>query len=121
MILDVHRDALVGGIQRWALGHCPAPQHAVMLQAEVPVLASATRQMLLYDEYRAVLGLVARGRRLARDREVALCTVGADRRVAGSCARWHVSVRYTAGTSTCCTGNTRTSVTDGSWSTPVPR
>ena len=54
MVLDVRSDPLVGGIERRPFAHRPAPQHAVMLQAEVPVQASAMRLVLLHHEDRRI-------------------------------------------------------------------
>ena len=48
MVLDVHRQALVGGVEAWPLGHRPAQQHAVELEAEVVV--QMARRVLLDDE-----------------------------------------------------------------------
>ena len=56
VVLDMRRDVLDGGIERRALAHRPAPQHAVVLQAEVVVQAGAVRLVLLHDEDRRVLG-----------------------------------------------------------------
>ena len=48
VVLDVHREALVGGVRRRPLRHGPRLQHAVELEPEVVV--SAARGVLLHDE-----------------------------------------------------------------------
>ncbi len=58
MILDVHRQALVGRIQAGALRDRPALQDAFELEPEVVV---QTRRRMLLDQVRALL--IARGRR----------------------------------------------------------
>ena len=54
MILNLHGQTLVAGIEGWAFGHGPRLEHAIHLEAEVVVQASST--MLLYHE--AVAGLL---------------------------------------------------------------
>ena len=74
VVLDVHCEALVVGVEARALGHRPAQQHAVELEPEVVVQAGG--RVLLDDERQP--GGAARtdlARRLGRDAEVALPTV----------------------------------------------
>ena len=79
----MRRNVLDGGIERRALAHRPAPQHAVVLQAEVVVQAGAVRLVLLHDEDRRVLGRTGlAGGGFGRDAEVALGAVGRDGGVA---------------------------------------
>ena len=51
VVLDEHRQTLVGGIQRWSLRDRPRAQDPFHLQAEVPVHLPGV--MLLHDESRA--------------------------------------------------------------------
>jgi hypothetical protein len=86
MVLDMHGKALVGGIERGAFRHRPAQQHAVMLQAKIPVQAGGV--VLLHDENPGPGRLARAGRRrFGRDLEVALGAVGADAAVHGA-ATW---------------------------------
>src|SRR5437016_4558092 len=48
MVLDVHREALLVGVEARSLGHSPALQDSVEFEPEVPV--EARRLMLLDDE-----------------------------------------------------------------------
>ena len=52
VVLDPHRQALVGRIERGPFRHRPTPQHAVMLQPEIPV--QPARVVLLHDEPRGL-------------------------------------------------------------------
>ena len=49
MVFDLHRQALVGGIEIRAFGHGPALEHAVQLQAEVVM---EVRGIVLLDDKR---------------------------------------------------------------------
>ena len=55
VIFDVHGEALVGRIEAGSFRHCPAPQHSVVLQSEIPVQLAGV--MLLHDEARGRAGL----------------------------------------------------------------
>lgn len=84
MVLHMHRQTLVLAVHRRALGHRPAPQHAAMLQPEIPVQPS--RGMLLDHEYWPVLAVFTHGpvtRRLRRAGKITLLRVGAGLRGAG--------------------------------------
>jgi len=73
--------APVGRVERRPFRHRPAPQHAPMLQPEVPVQPGAMGCVLLHDEERfGPVRNLAR-RRLRRHREIALGPVAAERRV----------------------------------------
>ena len=63
VVFDMGGDVLDGGIERRPLAHRPAPQHAVVLQAEVIVQAGAMRLVLLHHEHRFAIARagVARG------------------------------------------------------------
>ena len=76
MVLDVHRHALVGGIEARAFRHRPALQRAVELEAKV-VVKAARGVLLDHERQRAFRRLAAL--RLARDREIALAEVGLQR------------------------------------------
>ena len=54
MILDMRCHPLVRGIERWPFAHRPAPQHAAMLEAKVPVQAGTMRLVLLHHEDRRI-------------------------------------------------------------------
>src|SRR5690606_33125720 len=77
MGFHVHGQALVLGVQAWALGHRPALQGAVQFQAEVVVQTAGV--VLLDDETQgATLAAALAYRRFIRlggDAEVALATV----------------------------------------------
>src|SRR5207247_7009893 len=62
MILDVHGEALVGGIEAGTLGHRPALEDAFELEPEVVV--QPARRVLLDDE--KTIALAAPGSGLAR-------------------------------------------------------
>ena len=68
MIFHLHGQALVGGIERRALGHGPRFQHAVHLQAKVVVQARGA--VLLHHEA-PLLALADLRRRLGRLLEIA--------------------------------------------------
>ena len=84
MVLDMHRDPFVGGVEGGAFADRPAPQHVVVFQAEVPVQAGAVRLVLLHDEHRrALLALrAAAGGRFRRRGKVAFGAVGLEGAVA---------------------------------------
>src|SRR5215471_2399737 len=74
MILDVHRQALVVGIEARSLRHCPAQQHAIELETEVVV--HTPRGVLLNDEAeRAGAPLLHLPARLRCHPEVALLPI----------------------------------------------
>jgi len=85
VVLDMHGDSLVGRVERGAFAHRPAPQHVIVLQAEIPVQPGAVRQVLLHHEDRRPLARPRCNRRgrLRRRGEVTLRAVGLDRGVAG--------------------------------------
>lgn len=65
MILDMDGNSLVRGIHGGAFAHRPAPQHVIVLQAEIPVQPGPMRLMLLHDEDRRFgLALARSGRGL---------------------------------------------------------
>ena len=71
MILDVHREPLVGGIERRALGHRPGDQNALVLEPEVVV--AARRCVQLHDEART--GRHRRAERFGRGAGPALLAI----------------------------------------------
>ena len=84
VILDVHRQPLVGGVDRRALRHRPRQQHAVVLDAEVVVQRGGEVFLHAEEARLAALGLprpdhrvVAGG--LRRAAEVALLAIGLER------------------------------------------
>jgi hypothetical protein len=82
MIFDMDRHTPIGGIQRRPLRHRPAPQHTVMLKANIPVQAGTRGKMLLHDEDRARFSLRSDARpRLWRAREITLARIAAQRRL----------------------------------------
>jgi hypothetical protein len=73
VVLDVHRERLLAGLERHTLGHGPARERSVPLEAEVVVEAS--RIMALHDEDR-LLGPAPFAREgLGRLLRIALATV----------------------------------------------
>jgi len=71
VVLDLHREALVGGIERRPLGHGPGLENAVMLEAEVVVQPPGS--VLLDDEaWVRGLGDALFPARLARLAEISL-------------------------------------------------
>ena len=92
MVLDMRSHPFVGGIERRPFAYRPAPQDAAMFQAEVPVQPGAMCLVLLHHEdRRSLLAASFGGCRFAGDREIALRTVGADRRIARGAAARHRS------------------------------
>ena len=73
VILDVHRQTLVGGIDRGALGHGPREQHAVVFEPEVVVQMTGEMFLDAEEERRTLLALRRLGPRgLGADGEVSL-------------------------------------------------
>ena len=95
VVLDVDRHALVGGTERRPFRHRPAPQHASVLQPEVPMQPGPVRGVLLHDEDRLWPGRDIARRRLRHHGEVALGPVAAERGVRHGIAlisRWAEAV-----------------------------
>jgi hypothetical protein len=84
VILDMHRHALVRGIERGASLDGPAPQNATMLEPKVPVQSRSLCIVLLHDEHsRPFARRQLAWRRLRGNTEIALGRVDADRGIAG--------------------------------------
>ena len=69
VVFHMHRHALVGGVEARPLGHGPALQRAVELEAEVVV--QAARMVLLHDEVQCAALLGGAPLRLGRGAEIA--------------------------------------------------
>ena len=103
VILDVHRQPLVGGVDRRALRHRPRQQHAVVLDAEV-VVQRGGQVLLDAEEARLAAlalprpdhGVVAGG--LRRAAEVALLAIRLERHHASV----HCCTRALPGLAICC-------------------
>ncbi len=116
VVLDLDGEPLVGGVERRPLGHRPALEHAVVLEAEVVV--EAPRGVLLDDEAprrrrllaRLLTGTAARLRRLL---EVALPVVlrQAHRAQAGRNKRAAAAQRARAGMASTWPGRSRVDAT----------
>ncbi len=93
VVLHMGRDPLVGRVERGPLAHRPTPQHAAVLQPEIPMQAGTMRRVLLHDEHRRArarrFARRSRGRGFVGHAEVALGAIRPDGRVAGAAARAH--------------------------------
>ena len=95
VVFHVRCDVLNRRIERRSLAHRPTPQHAAVLQPEVPVQAGAMRLVLLHHEHRRVVGGAGlAGRGLGGHREVALRPVGRDRGVTLGCLTGRAGARH---------------------------
>ncbi len=76
MVLDMHGQPLVAGIERGAFRHRPAPQHAAVLQAEIPVQAAGG--VFLDDEDRGGAARRVCRRRLRGHGKIAAGAIGVE-------------------------------------------
>ena len=75
MILDMHRQPLVGGIEAWPLRAGPAQQHTVILQPEIVMLVARVVLLDQIAQFAFAFFRPARARRLGGFRKVALLAV----------------------------------------------
>src|SRR5437868_11613709 len=75
MVLGAHREALLVGIEAGPLRNCPALEHSVELEPEVPV---QPRGIVLLDDEAVAFALEPAAARFLRLREVALLVIGLD-------------------------------------------
>src|SRR4030095_16211628 len=78
MILDVHRETLVGGIETRTFRNGPAQQDAALLQAKI-VMKMACRVLLHDKRASGRLGASLAARRLRRPTKIALRAIGLER------------------------------------------